>query len=142
RTKDEGIEPGGSNGQQRTGSSVRYAANQADLKRSACKTRRLSALQAVATEVLSPKGLVRHRPAPLRLAFFGAKEASVRSLGAYEALSSKAKAQAIVPAENKRIPKRSALDPRIKKALQSSARKLPIQQRHLHASHQRRSLRA
>src|SRR5690606_3395481 len=82
---------------------------------------RLSALQAVATEVLSPKGLVRHRPAPLRLAFFGAKEASVRSLGAYEALSSKAKAQAIVPAENKRIPKRSALDPRIKKAWQSSA---------------------
>ena len=42
-----------------------------------------------------------------------------------EALSSKAIAEANVPAENKRIPKRSALDPRIKKALQSSARKLP-----------------
>jgi|GEM_PF-5482627 len=65
------------------------------------------------------------QPSSPRLAFLGAKEASVRSLGAYEALSSKAKAQAIVPAENKRIPKRSALDPRIKKALQSSARKLP-----------------
>src|SRR5690606_21965498 len=46
------------------------------------------------------------------------------------------------PRPNASPPKPHTLDPRIKKALQSSARKLPIQQRHLHASHQRRSLRA
>jgi hypothetical protein len=65
------------------------------------------------------------QPSSPRLAFLGAKEASVRSLGAYEALSSKAKAQAIVPAENKRIPKRSALDPRIKKGFAIKRKEAP-----------------
>ena len=66
-------------------------------------------------------------PSPLRLSvIFKVKEAQREGRWEpYEALSSKATAEATVSAENKRILKRSALDPRIKKALQSSARKLP-----------------
>jgi len=62
----------------------------------------------------------------LRLSHIGAKEAQreVR-WESDEALSSKAIAETPYWTENKRIPKRSAVDPRIEKALQSSARKLP-----------------
>jgi len=49
----------------------------------------------------------------------------VRALGAGRSAEQQSYSRNYRTGRNKRIPKRSALDPRIKKALQSSARKLP-----------------
>src|SRR5690606_41336911 len=69
--------------------------------------------------------LAQQRAAAAGLGLVGAKEASRRSLGAGRSAEQQSHSRRCRTGTDKRIPKQSALDPRIKKALQSSARKLP-----------------
>src|SRR5690606_7655709 len=69
--------------------------------------------------------------APASLSSEGGK--ARRPLGAGRSAEQQSHSRNAVLAENKRIPKRSALDPCIEKALQSSARKLPDRKLCLHS---------